>query len=58
MDHKYFGFMHLIGPEVLTDLDFANDITLLSGEVQQGQELLCRVETSVLKIGLKINAGK
>ena len=33
-----------IGPEVLTDLDFADDIALLSGEVQQAQELLSRVE--------------
>ena len=46
-----------IGPEVLTDLDFADDIALLSEEVQ-AQELLCRVETSVAKAGLKMNSGK
>ena len=47
-----------IEPEVLTDLDFADDITLLSEEVQQAQELLCHVETSVAKVGLKMNSGK
>ena len=47
-----------IGPEVLTDLDFADDIALLSEEVQQAQELLHQVETSVAKVGLKMNAGK
>ena len=47
-----------IGPEVLTDLDFADDIALLSEEVQQAQKLFCRVETSVAKVGLHMNNGK
>ena len=47
-----------IGPEVLTDLDFADDIALLSEEVQQAQEQLSRVETSTAKVGLKMNSGK
>ena len=47
-----------IRPEVLTDLDFADDFVLLSEEVQQAQELLCRVETSVAKVWLKMNSGK
>ena len=47
-----------VGPEVLTDLDFADDIALVSGEIQQAQELLQRVEKSVGKVGLKINVRK
>ena len=41
-----------------TDLDFADDIALSSEEIHQAQELLHRVETSVAKVGLKINAKK
>lgn len=47
-----------IGPEVVTDLDFADDIALLSEQVHQAQELLSLVEASVAKVGLKMNAGK
>ena len=47
-----------IGPTVLTDLDFADDIALLSEEMSQAQTLLNRVETSVGKVGLKMNAAK
>ena len=31
-----------IGPEVVTDLDFADDIALLSEEIHQAQDLLLR----------------
>ena len=47
-----------VGPEVVTDFDFADDIALLSEEMYQAQELLQRVETSVAKVGLKMNASK
>jgi predicted Rdx family selenoprotein len=47
-----------VGPVVATDFDFADDIALLSEEIHQAQELLQRVETSVAKVGLKMNAGK
>ena len=47
-----------IGPTTVTDLDFADDIALLSEEVSQAQSLLNRVETSVGKVGLKMNAAK
>ena len=47
-----------IGPKVLVDLDFADDIALLSNEIKQAQELLLRVEESVGKVGLKMNTGK
>ena len=47
-----------MGPKVVTDLDFADDIALLSEEIDQAQKLLQRVETSVGKVGLKMNAAK
>ena len=37
---------------------FADDIGLLSNNIQQTQELLQRVETSVAKVGLKMNSSK
>ena len=43
---------------MVTDFDFADDIALLSEELQQAQERLQRVGTSVGKVGLKINARK
>ena len=43
---------------MLTDLDFADDIALLSDEIQQAQELLLRVESECKKVGLGINAKK
>ena len=42
----------------LTDLDFADDICLLSNEIQQAQELLTRVESECGKVGLTLNAKK
>ena len=39
-------------------MDFADDIALLSEEIEQAQELLSRVETSVGKVGLRMNAAK
>ena len=47
-----------IGPVVVTDLDFADDIALLSMDIRQAQELLQSVERCVGKVGLKMNAGK
>ena len=47
-----------IGPIVVTDLDFADDIALLSMDIRQAQELILSVERCVGKVGLKINAGK
>ena len=40
------------------DLDFADDIKLLSGEIHQAQALLERVETMAASAGLAINAMK
>jgi hypothetical protein len=47
-----------VGPTTETDLDFADDIALLSEEIDQAQELLNRVEAQVAKVGLKLNASK
>ena len=46
------------GPEILTDLDFADDIALLSEQTHQAQNLLNNVEVQCGKIGLKINDKK
>ncbi|KAJ4943537.1 hypothetical protein JOQ06_006037 [Pogonophryne albipinna] len=43
---------------VLTDLDYADDISLLSDSVEQAQELLNRVESECAKVGLRLNAKK
>ena len=43
---------------MLADLDFTDDIALLSEEIWQAQELLKRIETESLSIGLKYNAKK
>ena len=44
--------------EVLADLDFADDISLLSDEIDQAQELLLIVEKECSKVGLGLNAKK
>ena len=42
----------------LTDLDFADDIGLLSNNMMQAQDLLTRVEKECAKVGLALNAKK
>ena len=44
--------------EVLTDLDIADGIALVSDEIQQAQDLLTSVENECQKVGLGINAKK
>ena len=44
--------------EVLTDLDYADDISLLSDNMDQAQLLLSRVELECAKVGLRLNAKK
>ena len=46
------------GPLLVTDLDFADDIALLSEQIKQAQDLLTSVETSAPQIGLGMNAKK
>ena len=45
-------------PITITDLDFADDIALLSEEIQKAQELLTRVENKAAKIGIRLNDEK
>ena len=40
---------------VLTDLDFADDICLLSREMEQAQQLLRLVKTECKNVGLELN---
>ena len=47
-----------ISPICLTDLDFADDIALISEEIQQAQTMLEKVETSAASVGLIANAKK
>ena len=42
----------------LSDLDFADDIALLSDNIIEAQELLSRVESECEKVGLHLNAKK
>ena len=43
---------------VQTDLDFADDIALLSNDISQAQELLNQVQAESKKIGLVLNSDK
>ena len=45
-------------PVLITDTDFADDIALISEGIQEAQEMLTRVETETLKIGLHLNEKK
>ena len=44
--------------EVLADLDFADDIALLSDDIEKSQKLLLRVETECNKVGFSLNGLK
>jgi len=53
--------VHPINPssdKFITDLNFADDITLLSSTLDNIQKLLYAVEAEALKVGLKINREK
>ena len=47
-----------VGPLMVTDLDFTDDIALVSDAACQAQELLDRVEDVALRVGLHMNAKK
>ena len=47
-----------IPPISITDLDFADDIALLSDDIEKARQLLRNVETECLKVGLALNAKK
>ena len=42
----------------MTDLDFADDIALISQEIDSAQRLLTNVEVETKKLGLCLNAKK
>ena len=44
--------------EVMADLDFADDISLLSDAIEEAQELLSRVEKECKNVGLGLNGPK
>ena len=44
--------------EILADLDFADDIALMSDTISQAQELLTRVEDAADTVGLHMNVSK
>ena len=47
-----------MGPTYITDLDFADDLALLTTEIDQAQEVLSRLEKEAAKIGLHLNVPK
>ena len=47
-----------IGPICITDLDFADDIALISETISQAQTLLSRVEAEAAGVGLMANPKK
>ena len=47
-----------IPAKAMTDIDFADDIVLLSNDIEQARTLVNRVERECLKIGLSMNGKK
>ena len=47
-----------VGPVNITDLDFADEIALLSDTAAQAQELLSNLENAALRVGLHVTAKK
>ena len=55
---EHLGFTIRVGPLMVTDIGFADDIALVSDTACQAQELLDRVEDAALRVGLHMNAKK
>ena len=47
-----------VGSKNITDVDFADDIALLSEDIRTATELLLRVESAAANIGLFVNVDK
>ena len=45
-------------PTIVTDLDFADDLALITEETEQAQEVLTRLEQEAGKVGLHCSAKK
>ncbi len=43
---------------IVTDLDFADDLALITEETEQAQEVLTRLEKEAAKVGLHCKAKK
>ena len=48
----------IVPPIIITDMDFADDIALVSEGIKEAQEMLTRVEKSEKRVGLSMNTGK
>ena len=63
-DHEDLGFTLIprrsrrVQAVKLSDLDFADDIALLSDDMEAAQQLLLQVEGECMKVGLHLNAKK
>ncbi|CAL8344139.1 unnamed protein product [Lota lota] len=44
--------------DILTDLGYTDDISLISDRVEQAQQFLTRVETECATVGLRLKAKK
>ena len=47
-----------MAPVMITDLDFADDIVLISNEIEQAQLILQRTENECAGVGLFLNTRK
>ena len=47
-----------VPPMIVTEMDFTDDIALVSDGIKEADELLRRVELSAKSIGLSMNTGK
>ena len=47
-----------VPPIIITDMDFADDIALVSDGIKEAEEMLRRVDLSAKCIGLSMNTGK
>ena len=47
-----------VPPIIVTDMDFADDIALVSDGIKEAEEILRKVELSAKCIGLSMNTGK
>ena len=45
-------------PVILTDTDFADDIAIITEEIEKAQEMLTSIEFEAAKIGLHLNVKK
>ena len=45
-------------PDIITNLDFADDITLVTGKMEEAQDFLHHVQHNAANIDLQLNADK